>query len=43
MGMPRSARYWDEKAAEAGAKAEFMLNEAHRKLMLRISRSYERD
>jgi len=45
MGEPRMSktrRYWEDKAAEARAKAEVMLSEANRQIMFRISRSYER-
>ena len=40
--VPKSNRYWEDKAAKARDEAEFMLREANKQIMLRISRSYER-
>ena len=42
QGMPRSRKYWQDRAAEARAKADTMLSQVNRQIMLRISQSYER-
>jgi hypothetical protein len=39
--MPKTRRYWEEKAAEARSEAAKMTIDAHRQLLLRIARSYE--
>jgi len=40
--LPRTRRYWEDKAAEARAMADAMVTLVNRRIMLRISWSYER-
>jgi hypothetical protein len=40
--MPKTRRYWEEKAAEARVLAETLTGEDNRQVMLQIAQSYER-